>query len=91
MNHVSRRTFALLELSQCIKPSVGLLHYVAKINFCARRTGQLQLLDEVEQLAILGRVSRRSIIDLLATDKSRYFAITEYNNCFVIRSPSLFF
>ena len=24
------------------------------------------------------------------TDKSRYFAITEFNNCFIIRSPSLF-
>ena len=27
----------------------------------------------------------------LPTDKSRYFAITEFNNCFIIRSPSLFF
>ena len=25
------------------------------------------------------------------TDKSRYFAIREFNNCFIIRSPSLFF
>ena len=25
------------------------------------------------------------------TDKSRYFAITEFHNCFIIRSPSLFF
>ena len=24
------------------------------------------------------------------TGKSRYFAITEFNNCFIIRSPSLF-
>ena len=24
------------------------------------------------------------------TDKSRHFAITEFNNCFIIRSPSLF-
>ena len=29
----------------------------------------------------------RQIIDLLATDKSRYFAITEFNNCFIIESP----
>ena len=29
------------------------------------------------------------IIDLQDTDKSRYFAITEFNNCF-IHSPSLF-
>ena len=33
----------------------------------------------------------RQIIDLRDTDKSRYFAITEYNNCLIIRSPSLFF
>ena len=31
------------------------------------------------------------IIDLRDTDKSRYFSITEFNNCFIIRSPSLFF
>ena len=33
----------------------------------------------------------RQIIDLRDTDKSRYFATTEFNNCFIIRSPSLFF
>ena len=32
----------------------------------------------------------RQIIDLRDTDKSRYFAITEFNNCFISRSPSLF-
>ena len=32
----------------------------------------------------------RQITDLRDTDKSRYFAITEFNNCFIIRSPSLF-
>ena len=42
-------------------------------------------------------MSRRSIIcrsritDLLATDKSRYFAIAEFNNCFIFRSQILFF
>ena len=30
-------------------------------------------------------------IDLRDTDKSRYFGISEFNNCFIIRSPSLFF
>ena len=33
----------------------------------------------------------RQIIDLRDTDKSWYFAITEFNNCFIIRSQSLFF
>ena len=33
----------------------------------------------------------RQIIDLRDTDKSRYFAITEFNNCFISRSPSLLF
>ena len=33
----------------------------------------------------------RQIIDVRDTGKSRYFVITEFNNCFIIRSPSLFF
>ena len=32
----------------------------------------------------------RQIVDLLATYKSRYFAIAEFNNCLTIRSRSLF-
>ena len=32
----------------------------------------------------------RQIIDQLATDKSRYFPITKFNNCFIIRSPFFF-
>ena len=32
----------------------------------------------------------RKIIDLQDIGKSRYFVITEFNNCFIIRSPSLF-
>ena len=32
----------------------------------------------------------RQIIDLWDTDKSPYFAITEVNNCFIIRLPNLF-
>ena len=30
------------------------------------------------------------ITDLRDTDKSPYFAITEFGNCFIIQSPSLF-
>ena len=33
----------------------------------------------------------RQIIDLLPTDKSRYFAKTELNNWFIIQPPILFF
>ena len=32
----------------------------------------------------------KQIIDLRDTEKSRYFAITEFNNCFIIRSPNWF-
>ena len=35
------------------------------------------------------RADQLLIIDLRDTDKSRYFAITEFINCFIIRSPSL--
>ena len=56
-------------------------------------------MDEVEQnnrdlsvasKSIICRSRKlRQIIDLRDTDKSRYFAIAESNNCFIIRSPSL--
>ena len=43
----------------------------------------------------LSHQSKRLLITtnshLWDTDKSRYFAITEFNNCFIIRSPSSFF
>ena len=40
------------------------------------------------RLIICQRLSQ--IIDLLDTGKSRYSSTTEFNNCFIIRSPSLF-
>ena len=33
----------------------------------------------------------RQIFELWDTDKSRYFVITEFNNCLIIQSPGLFF
>ena len=44
-----------------------------------------------ERINYLPKRRLRQIIDLRDTDKSRYFAITEFNNFFIIRSPSLFF
>ena len=50
-------------------------------------------MDEVEQNIVICLWRADQLIDLRDTDhdKSRYFAITEFNNCFIIRSPSLFF
>ena len=45
-----------------------------------------------EQINYLLNQRLSQIIDLRDTDKSWYFATTEFNNnCFIIRSPSLFF
>ena len=44
----------------------------------------------VSRSVIYRRRRLRKIIDPRDTDKSRYFAITEFNNCFILRSPSLF-
>ena len=33
----------------------------------------------------------RQIFALRDTDKSQYFAISEFNNCFIIQSPSFFY
>jgi len=41
-----------------------------------------------EQISYLPKP--KQIIDLRDTDKSRYFVITEFNNCFIIRSPIFF-
>ena len=52
-----------------------------------------QILSVVSRSIICRSRRLRQIIDLRDTDKSRYFAITEFNNCFIyiIRSRSLFF
>ena len=61
----------------------------------------IKLLDEVEQNIVICQWRADQlfteaevwgkIIDVRDTGKSRYFVITEFNNCFIIRSPSLFF
>ena len=43
-----------------------------------------------EQVTYLRSRRLRQTIDLRHTEKPRYFAITEFNKCFIIRSPSLF-
>ena len=62
----------------------------------ASKANNQRLLDELEQNIVICRwradqLRLRQIIDPRDTDKSRYYAITEFNNCFIIRSPSLFF
>ena len=47
-------------------------------------------LSEARRSIICRSRRLRQIIDLRDTDKSRYFAITEFNNCFIIRTSSLF-
>ena len=45
----------------------------------------------VASISVICRSRRpRQILDLRDSDKSRYFAITEFNSCFIGRSPSLF-
>ena len=51
-------------------------------------------MDEVEQNIVICQWRAdwlRQIIDLRDTNKLPHFAITEFNNCFIIQSPSLFF
>jgi len=69
-----------------------LLHVLYAIN--------KQLLDEVEQNIVMYQLFADAICGSYlpiadnwkrGTDKSRYFAITEFNNCFIIRLISRFF
>ena len=62
----------------------------------ASKANDQRLLDELEQNIVICRwradqLRLRQKIDPRDTDKSRYYAITEFNNCFIIRSPSLIF
>ena len=65
-----------------------------EIDVIVSEMNNQQLSDEVEQNDVICKWQAdrlREIINLQDTDKSRYFAITEFNNCFIIRSPSSFF
>ena len=46
---------------------------------------------KLSKYCVLSMASRSIIIQLRDTNKSRYFGISEFNNCFNIQSPSLFF
>ena len=91
----------LLHLSAVIASNVcNNLHCCEKLDMTQwKYSNNLQLLDKVEQdradwtsRSIICRSWRlRQIIVLRDTDRSQYFAITEFNNCFIIRSSSLFF
>ena len=41
MNNITRRNFALLELCQCMKPSVGLLHYEVAVHCPSEVLGKI--------------------------------------------------
>ena len=72
------------------------------MTFASSLRGKTVMYKNCRYLTIIGRgwvkyrdlsvANRRlrQIMDLRDTDKSRYFAITEFNNCFIIPSPSLF-
>ena len=54
------------------------------------RLSKISWFVSCEQINYLPK-PKAEISDMRDTDKSRCFAITEFNNCFIIRSPSLFF
>ena len=71
-------------------PGLGL--YYSKmfqiINNYRTRLRKISLIVSGEQIKNLPKPKVRQITDL--RDKSRYFAMTDFNNWFMIRSPSLF-
>ena len=62
-----------------------------ELTVIARGWEKYHDLSVASRLIICQSRRLRQIIDLRDTDKSRYFAITEFNNCFIIRPPSLLF
>ena len=74
-------------MSQVVKNNRGFLQLLAVYPAHHRKRKQ-----NYKSRSIICRSRRlRQIVDLRDTDKSRYFAITLFNNCFIIRTPSLFF
>ena len=73
------------------KLSYTLLLVLIFNNYWTRLSKIVICLWRADQLFAEAEARLRQIIDLLATDKSRCFAITEFKKCFTIRSPSLFF
>ena len=61
------------------------------INNYWTRLNKISWFVSGEQINYLPSWRLRQIIDVRDTGKSRHFVITEFNNCFIIRSPSLFF
>ena len=61
------------------------------INNYWMRLSKISWFVSGEQIIMCWSRRLRQIIDVRDTGKWRYFAITEFNNCFIIRSPSLFF
>ena len=73
------------------KHSRTLLLVLISNNYWTRLSKIVICLWRADQLFAETEARLRQIIDLRDTDKSGYFAITEFNNCFIIRSPSFFF
>ena len=60
--------------------------WLSKINNYWTRLSKISWFVSGEHINYLPQPLKQ-IIDLWDTDKSQYFAITEFNNCFIIRSP----
>ena len=68
--------------------------FLVKMSFiCVRMNTHFHIKGWALNLVLMQRPgeSRKWPIDLRDTDKSRYFAKTEFNNCFIIRLSNLFF
>ena len=63
---------------------------IQQLTFSARGWAKYRDLSAASRSIICGSRRLRQIIDLQDTDKSWYFAITEFDKCVIIRSPSLF-
>ena len=76
--------------------ALGILEYIGKLTLIIRLVKKTRIINnywtrfrKYLDLSVASRLV--IIIDLRDTGKSRYFAITEFNSCFIIRSSSLCF
>ena len=88
--HNKRQKSIFFETNKLIRPKWSTLYFYKQLAIIGRGWAKYRDLSVASRSIICQSPRLRQITDLRDTDGSRYFAITEFNYCFIIQSPSFF-
>ena len=88
--HNKRQKSIFFETNKLIRPKWSTLFFYKQLAIIGRGWAKYHDLSVASRSIICQSPRLRQITDLRDTDGSRYFAITEFNYCFIIQSPSFF-